>query len=193
MVVVNSYSKPIMNSITGSDPLATGQHYTFPFQLEDVDALGAKDVTINVRDCVNSYGSASISHMVVVRNIDADAKAGPNKYKGEAYIDLSSAEYLRSGTYCFALVAVSKFGVASDLYKKDVYIELKMKATKITALNGPTIKIGEKANFSFSVYDPSGAGSLKIKVMDDIGKLLPGSTITCTPAGYSRSQMTVRV
>lgn len=189
LVVVNNYSKPIMNTITSNDPLTTGLRYTLPFQLEDIDALGAKDVTINIRDCTSTYGSASIAHMVVIRNIDADVTAGPNKYKGDAVIDLTAAEYLRSGVYCFALVAVSKFGVASDLYKKEVYIELKMKATKITALNGPVIKVGEKAIFSFSVYDPSGAGSLKIKAMDDIGKLLPGSTMSCVPSGYSRGQL----
>jgi hypothetical protein len=189
LVIVNHYSKPIINSISGSEPILTGAKYTYPVVLEDIDAINAQDVTINVRDCSPSYNTGSIAHAVTVRKIESDVTS-PNKYKGEVTLDLSAADNLRNnGTYCFGLIAVSKFGIVSDIYKKEVYIELKMKPTKITTQVGPNLTIGEKALFSFSIYDPAGLGSLTLRSMDDIGQMLPGSRISCKSTAYTRSQL----
>lgn len=188
LVIVNVYSKPIINAVAGLSPLPTGGRHTFTFQLEDVDALSAKDVAVDVRDCDSSYYTTSIAHLVTIKKVEADA-ATPNKYKGEALLNLSTADNLSSGSYCFGLMAVSKHGVPSDVYKKEFSIEAKMKATKITMDKGLELTVGDKVRLSFAIYDPSGAGTLSVKSMDDIAKMLPGSSLSCAASWASKHQL----
>lgn len=188
LVIVNSYSKPIVNSVTGPNTVITGSRYSFQFQVEDRDALTAEDVTVNIRDCIHTYSTSSIAHMAYVRKIEAD-KNTPNKYIGEIVVDLTFADTLRSASYCFAVMAGSKYGVQSDLYKKDVYIDTKMTETKITTDRGPSLSVGEKMNFSFAIYDPKQQGKLSIKKVDDISQLLPGSSLSCVASTATNSQL----
>lgn len=188
LVIVNAYSKPIINTVTGSSPVMTGGTHVFKFELEDVDALSASDVSVDVRDCTTGYYSDSIAHKVDIRRIESMSNKA-NSYSGEAVLDLSSVGYLPSGTYCFGLMAVSKHGVVSDIYKQEISIEAKMKATKITMETIPTLTVGEKMQISFSIFDPLGVGQVSIQSMDDIAQLLPGSNLTCKQAFSSKFQI----
>ncbi len=188
MVIVNVYSKPIVNTVGGSTPLLTGTRYVMPFQLEDVDALHPTEVSVDVRDCNSNSYATSIAHLVTVRNIQADGTT-PHKFKGEAILNLASADNLISGSYCFGLMAVSKHGVPSDVYQKNFSIEAKMKATRVTTERTPDLPVGTKTAISFSVYDPSGAGNVTLKSIDDVNLLLPGSSLACTQSWATKYQL----
>ncbi|XGC81762.1 hypothetical protein ACES2L_04605 [Bdellovibrio bacteriovorus] len=188
LIVVNTYSKPIMNTVTGPTSLLVGKRYTLEFTLEDVDANTAADVAVVVRDCPSSYYTESIAHFVDVKKVEADATV-PNKYKGEVSVELSNADNLLSGNYCFALGAVSKHGVLSELYKKDIMVEAKMKNTKITYDTFPNLKVGESMTVWFSIYDPSGNGLVSIVSQDDIATSLPGSSLDCRKHSSNKSQV----
>lgn len=188
LVVVNSYSKPIVNTVTGQAQLLVGKNYTMEFQVEDIDAFSEDDVTVMIRDCPSNYYSDSIAHLVEVKKVKTDT-ANPGKYVGELSIGLSSADMLPSGNYCFGLVAVSKHGVSSELYKKEVSVEAKLKNTKMTMNLAPVLKVGEIAQVAFSIYDPSGNGILAMTAMDDIAAILPGSSLSCKHGGSAKSQL----
>lgn len=188
LVIVNTYSKPIINSVGGSNPLPTGSRHVFAFDLEDVDAVSLKDVAVEVRECASTYYATSVAHLVEIRRVE-QSSSGPGRYSGEAVLDLSSAGGLNSGTYCFGLMAISRHGVVSDIYKKEFSIEAKMKATKITQQKALEMTVGEKVYLAFSFYDPSGVGQLSVKSMDDIATMLPGSSLSCTSTWSTRSQL----
>jgi hypothetical protein len=176
MVVVNAYSKPIISYVNGSSDVQAGGRSTMTFEVEDQDALSAGDVTLGVRDC-SAYNMDSIAHFV---DLPTSINGGGNrKYTGSFTVNLSAGvDALVTGRYCFGLVAISKFGVVSEVYKKEIYIESRVKNTKIT---GNTVEVpsGQALRFSFSVYDPSGAGQVSVKSTGDFTTKLPGSSITC--------------
>jgi hypothetical protein len=180
LVIGNNYSKPLINVVTGPSAIVTGGRHTFKFQLEDIDAAAASDVTIDVRTCDTNYNENSLSHLVTVKDVQLDS-AGSHKFKGEAILDLVGADYVNSGSYCIGLIAVSKHGVVSDLYKKAFSVEAKMKATKMTMEYTPVITVGEKIQIGFSIYDATGVGRLNIRSMDSITLDFPGSTLVCNP------------
>lgn len=188
LVIVNVYSKPIVNSVGGSSPLLTGTRHVFPFQIEDVDAIHHSEVSVDVRDCNSSSYGTSIAHLVTIRNMNTDGTT-PNKFKGEAVLNLTSADNLPSGSYCFGLMAVSKHGVPSEVYQKNFSIEAKMKATRVTMEKTPDLSVGTRTAISFSIYDPSGTGSVSLKSIDDINQLLPGSNLACTQSWATRYQL----
>ncbi|KHD89403.1 MAG: hypothetical protein OM95_03265 [Bdellovibrio sp. ArHS] len=178
LMVVNVYSKPIVQTITGNSTLVTGTTHTMEYTLEDIDALSEGDVSLDVRDCaINSYRD-SIAHLVSVRNISKSAST-PNKYEGRLEIDLRNADNLSGSYYCFALQAISKHGVKSELYKRDVTIQARPKTTRITMESVPALKIGETAQIAFTIYDSSASGVLRMVSMDNVGAILPGSSLTC--------------
>lgn len=177
LVIVNSYAKPIVNYITGDTNLQAGRKYTMNFEVEDQDAMVADDVSMVVRDCVNSYYSDSIAHYVdMPTKVKAATTAG--KYTGSLVLDLSMADTVRTGDYCFAISAVSKFGVMSQAYVRNVSIEAKVRNTKITNAVAE-VPAGQALRFGFSIYDPTGTGIITIKSLGNLSTQLPGSSITC--------------
>lgn len=188
LVIGNSYSKPLMNSVSGPTSIVTGARHTFKFQLEDLDAVAPSDVTIDVRTCDSTYNENSLSHLVTIKDVQVDS-AGTHKFKGEAILDLVGADYVNSGSYCIGLIAASKHGVTSDLYKKTFYVEAKMKATKMTMESAPVITVGDKIQIGFSIYDPSGVGKLNVRSMDSLTLDFPGSTLECHPNWSAKYQI----
>ncbi|WP_413944281.1 hypothetical protein [Bdellovibrio sp. HCB-162] len=188
LIIQNAYSKPIVNTVTGPTSVTVGSTYDFDFTMEDVDALNETDASIQVRDCTTSYYSDSIAHLVEVRNVAANTTT-PNKYQGKVRLDLTKAGLLSSGTYCFGLQAVSKHGVVSDLYKREITIEAKMKNTRMTMETAPEVRVGEKIQIGFAIYDPTGNGQLTMKSQDDIATILPGSSLTCNRSFSTKYQL----
>lgn len=191
LVIQNAYSKPIVNTVTGPTTVVVGSTYNFDFTMEDVDAMSETDASLMVRDCTTSYYSDSIAHLVEIKSISANATT-PNNYQGRVTLDLTKVGILPSGTYCFGLVAVSKHGVISDLYKREVTVEAKMRSTKMTMETAPEVKVGEKIQIAFAIYDPSNNGVLTMKSQDDIATILPGSTLTCNRSFSTKFQLDCR-
>ncbi len=176
LVIVNSYSKPIVSYVNGNTDIQAGVRSNLTFQVEDQDALSSGDITLGVRDC-SAYNMDSIAHFIelptTIQNV------GGSKYTGNLTVNLyTGADALTTGRYCFGLVSISKFGVVSEIYKKELYIEGRVKNTRIT---GNTVEVpsGQALRFSFSVFDPSGAGVVSVKSIGDFATKLPGSSITC--------------
>lgn len=177
--VENTYTRPIINKIEGNANLKSGFSTQMTFTVEDVDSLNATDMKIIPRDCEKSTWVSSIANFVKVKSITPDV-SNPGTYNGVLTIDLYSAN-LKTNDYCFALAAVSKFGIMSEPYDKRVSIESKLSDTRISAKE-VYLNVGEKINFSFSIFDPSGEGKVSLVSKDDPGTVLPGSTLTCAPA-----------
>ncbi|WII73613.1 hypothetical protein QJS83_06970 [Bdellovibrio sp. 22V] len=189
LVIVNSYSKPIINTVTGPSTLIGGQRHTFDFTMEDIDALSVQDVSVMARDCAGSYND-SIGHLVEVKDIKATTT--PNKYEGKAILDLQNSALsstLVSGSYCFTLAAVSKHGVVSDLYKRDFYIDALLKKSRLSMELAPVLVKGEKMRIAFSIFDPTGNAEVSLKSMDDLAAQLPGSSLACKSDWGSRFQL----
>lgn len=188
LMVVNVYSKPIVQTITGNGTLTTGTTHYLDYTMEDIDAFSEADVTLDVRDCGIASYRDSIAHLVSVRNITKSTTT-PNKYEGRIEIDLRNADHLASTYYCFALQAISKHGVKSEIYKRDITINTRPKSTRITMESAPTLLVGQSAQIAFTIYDTTANGSLRMVSMDDIAKVLPGSTLTCKSNYTSKFQM----
>lgn len=177
IVVENTYTKPIINTITGNTAMAVGSNYELEFSMEDRDALNAKDVAFNVVDCPYDYTEVrSVAHLVTVMSVNP-VSGSPSKFTGRLRIALKDATNFATGRYCFALRAVSKYNQSSDLFKKDLAIEAKLQNTKIT-MDTAELFVGEKSRVAFSIYDPTSTGSLSFS-MTDIATELPGSFLTC--------------
>lgn len=176
LVIVNSYSKPIISYVNGNSDIQAGVRSNLTFEVEDQDALSAGDVTLGVRDC-SSYNMDSIAHFIDLPT--SFQSVGNNKYTGNLTVNLyTGADALVTGRYCFGLVSISKFGVVSEVYKKELYIEARVKNTRITG-NTVEVPAGQALRFSFSVFDPSGFGQVSVKSTGDFTTKLPGSSITC--------------
>lgn len=187
LVIVNQYMKPIVNTVTGPSTVVVGSPYKFPFEFEDQDAFSASDAALEVRDC-NSYSVKPLGHFVQLSKIEAVPNK-PNHFKGEALLDLARAENLATGTYCLGLMAISKFGVISDVYSKEFKVEAKMKAPRSTAERLYEMTVGDKVRISFSIFDPAGEGFVSILSMDSIADILPGSMLACTKSTFTRYQV----
>lgn len=188
LVIQNSYSKPIVNTVTAPPtPISIGNSYKFKVAMEDVDALSTGDVSMMVRDCEKSYYSTSIGHLVKLGKVKAGTTFG--KYENEATVDLTKADYLEGARYCFAVSAVSKHGVSSDLYEVEFEAEGRMKNTKITLEKVPTLTLGDKMQIAFTIYDPSATGTLTMTRFDEISKILPGSSLTCNRSYATKYQL----
>lgn len=188
LIIENSYTKPVVNTIEGDGKLLAGESYNMTFTMEDIDAFSKDDVAVQVRDCPGSLYVDSIAHLVDVKNIKADV-AVAGKYTGDLLVNLKNADAFNFGTYCFGLVAVSKFGVSSNFNKKEVTIEPRLRPTVMTLAVAQNIKAGETMHLSFSIFDPSGYATLRLVSMDDVAAVLPGSAISCKPAYGVLSQL----
>ncbi|MNJ94722.1 hypothetical protein D3C87_124240 [compost metagenome] len=179
LTVENSYGKPIMNKIEGESTLKVGTRYVMSFMLEDYDAQSASDVNVVVKDCGNSYVS-SISHLVRVIGKITASPTTAGVYTGEVAVEMNSgADGLKDADYCFALAAISKHGVTSEVINKRVTVEAKIYEPKMT--NGEIyVNVGEVMRASFSIYDPSGNGAVSMKFVGDLSINLPGSTLACS-------------
>lgn len=187
-LVENTYSKPIVNTIQGAASLTVGQSYNMTFTMEDIDAFTKENVTVQVRDCPSSSYSSSIAHFVTVKNIKA-ISGSTEKFSGDIVVNLRNADTIVNGSYCFALVAVSKYGVTSEVFKKEITIEPRLRPTKMTMEIAPNIFAGESMSISFAIYDPSGFANLRLVSLDDVAAALPGSTLTCKKAYGTSSQL----
>lgn len=188
-IIENTYTKPIVNTLEGSTGTwITGKTYEMTVTLEDIDAYAKENVSIQVRDCVPSYSSDSISHFVEVKNIK-EVTGATGKYTGTVTVNLNNADTLTYGTYCFGLVAVSKHGVASDFYKREVTVEPRLRPTKMTMESIPSLTAGESMQIAFSIYDPANFANIRLVSMDDLSTVLPGSSLTCKKAYGTSSQL----
>lgn len=185
--VKNTYTRPIVNFITAEKNYVTGSNYDMAFELEDIDATGDGDVNLSVRDCASSYSYKSISHFVKIQRYTRDANR-PGKFVGTLSLQLSNAALVPSDSYCFALQATSKFNVASELYTKQFNIQSKIRDTRAN-LEEVEMLLGQTMSLSFSIYDPSGYGTVSVKSMTDISTLLPGSSLSCRRAVGNISQL----
>lgn len=187
--IENTYTKPIVNTIEGNTGvLITGKSYEMTVTLEDIDAYGKENVSVQVRDCPASYSSDSLSHFVEVKNIK-DVTGSTGKYTGTVLVNLNNADTLAYGTYCFGLVAVSKHGVVSDFYKREVTVEPRLRPTKMTMESIPSMTAGESMQVAFSIYDPANFANIRLVSMDDVATALPGSSLTCKKAYGTSSQL----
>lgn len=188
-IIENTYTKPIVNTIEGnSGTLVAGKSYDMTVTMEDLDAYGKENVSVQVRDCANTYYTDSIAHFVEVKNIK-DVAGTAGKYTGTVVVNLINADTLAAGTYCFGLVAVSKHGVASDFYKREVTVEPRLRPTKMTMEVLPNLTAGESMQVAFSIYDPANFANVRLVAMDDIATALPGSSLYCKKAYGTSSQL----
>lgn len=192
VVIANSYSKPIVNSVTGASTVIAGTSNNFNFVFEDIDAFGASDAQLMVRDCPKNYYSESISHFVNVGRL-VESNTGNGKFEGYVTLNLSKADNILTGRYCFGVAAVSKHGVVSELFKYDINIEAKIKQTRMTMEHAPEVALGSKVSFAFAIYDSTNQGSVSWKnekaIADKLNLELPGSTIKCNQAYNMKFQL----
>lgn len=181
ILIENEYVAPVIKSITSQRTYVAGDKYSsVSFEMEDIDAIDSSDVKLSFRDCESNSRYSSLGHLVKLKTIVQDENAGQN-FSGTLQLDLSKFEYLHSGSYCFEMVAESKFGVRSEPYVHEFEIEAKMLSTRITTETLPDIMLGDTSIYPFSVFDPSGAGQLTLTSVRDLNSMFPGSTIVCSP------------
>lgn len=181
LTISNSYSKPVINTVTGPDTVTQGNSTTFNVTVMDIDAFHANNLRLVTADC-SDYYAKSLSPFVSIYSIDGTTT--PNSYKASIRLNLNSVDDLPTGTYCFGLVAVSQHGVSSDVFKKSFQLEAKIKNTRSTMEIVPVMSMGQMAKIAFAIYDPSGQGEISMSSIDDINAKLPGSSLGCTQ-GYS--------
>lgn len=192
MVIANSYSKPIVNSVTGLNTVVAGTSNNFNFVFEDIDAFGASDAQLMVRDCPKNYYSESIAHFVNIGRL-VESSTGNGKFEGYVTLNLTKADNILTGKYCFGLVAVSKHGVVSELYKHDFNIEAKIRSTRMTMELAPEVELGTKSSFAFAIYDPTNQGTVswvnQNVIEAELQAELPGSKIKCSQVYSAKFQL----
>lgn len=185
ILVMNSYSRPLVASLVGEASVSVGFKYIYKMVVDDLDALSRHDVSVVQRNCAN-YRS-DISTYVSIGTPVADLNSA-GKYLVDVTLDLTGgrATEVPNGSYCFGLVAISKYGQVSPLFTKDVTVVGIYKATNITA-DTFDVKMGSKLNVSFSVYEPTGNATVTINSITDVASLLPGSSIACKTSATTPS------
>lgn len=177
IVVMNAYTRPIIESLTGPAQVAVGSRYTYKLVLEDLDAYTRHDVSIFNRSCATFR--TDLSYLVSFGTPVVDLN-NPGKFLVDVTLDLGSmnARELPTNTYCFGIAAVSKYGQVSQIYKQDITLTGTYKATRISTTT-LDVEVGKQVDFAFSVYDPTGNGNVTINSISDLGAMLPGSEIVC--------------
>jgi hypothetical protein len=183
IVLVNSFTKPTINSVTGESAVIGGLAYTYSFKLTNVDASGKDDITIIGQSCGSS--GRTLTPYITLNQFSV-RDLGNGQYSGELSMDLYQASNLTAGTYCFAIAAVTSQGKVSDIYKQTVTYDPRIERS-VSTLKEINLVVGEVQKVSFSVYDPQGANVLSITKIDDISVALPGSTFTCALDNSNKS------
>lgn len=177
--VTQRYSKPILNiESAGWKDYIVGKKYPLEFNVDDLDALDAKDINLVVRDCPQTSYTESMAHLVSMDNTVVP-QGTSGKYKGSVTMDLTFAKNLRGRKFCFAVSAMSRLGMMSDPYKVEVNITPQVSDTESTIAKTPAIKMGSIFRYNFSIYDPSKLGTVSIESIDDLSKILAGSSVAC--------------
>ncbi len=189
IIVTNSYTKPMVISMTGASDLEVGKSYFYDFVIEDRDAVIADNAAIIVRNCPMAWNRESLFGLVEQSGSISNVTASPNRFKGRVIVDLGTADTLKSGNYCFAISAVSKSGLVSDLYLKTMGVESRIRNSKMTLESYLVLNVGEKMQATFSFYDPSADGILRLKNIEDINAQMPGSKIECVVPSFNKSTM----
>lgn len=183
IVLVNSFTKPTINTVTGSDVVIGGMSYVYSFALTNIDASGKDEIAIIGQSCGNS-GRTLTPYVNLVPYTVRDK--GNGQYTGELTMDLSTAVNLTAGTYCFAIAAITAQGKVSDIYKQNVTYEPRIERS-VSTLKEINLTVGDVQKVSFSIYDPQGSNLLTITKIDDISAILPGSTFACSVDSANKS------
>lgn len=187
VMIMNAYTKPIVNSLTiPQASLQAGSNYKILATVEDIDAVTPTEVLLQPRDC-STYSVKSVSHFL--RSPQVNKAMSPGKYNISLDLSLSGAEMIPTGRYCLAVAAISKFGVVSEVYKQEFVIEAQLKEPKITIADVVDININDTSRLTFSIFDPNAGGELSILRMTDLRFTLPGSSITCVQNRLVKSQL----
>lgn len=185
IVLVNSFEKPTINSLSGEDSVIGGMSYTYTFALTDKDAVGKDAINIIGQPCGTSARSLT-AYFNLVRYTVKDL--GNGNFTGELTMDLYNATNLTAGQYCVGLAAVTSQGKVSDIYKMTLNYEARLQKALSTLSTKPiTMTVGDVQKLSFSIYDPSGLGIMSVNKVEDLSLGLPGSTISCVVDSGNRS------
>ncbi|MNK89389.1 hypothetical protein D3C87_1093980 [compost metagenome] len=183
IVLVNSFTKPTINSVTGEAVVIGGMSYTYSFKLTNIDATGKDDIVIIGQSC-----GASGRTLTPYINLNPYTvrDQGNGEYTGELTMDLYQAANLTAGTYCFAISAITAQGKVSDIYKQNVTYEPRIERS-VSTLKEINLTVGEVQKVSFSIYDPQGSNLLTVGKVEDISVALPGSKIACVVDNANKS------
>jgi hypothetical protein len=182
VIITNEYERPIINTII-ANKVPMKAETRLAFELEDQDAVNAKDLNVVVTDCATpSYGSGKMSLGALVQVDRAAYKetSFKGKYTGELKINLNNVDNLTDGDYCLALQAVSKFGVPSLIFEKTYEVVARPRMPETTLDYSYELKTGEINQITFSVFDTSTLGRITTSKTDSLSKVLPGSSLTCS-------------
>lgn len=184
--VMNSFRRPTIKTFTGEDVVEGGKSYSYSFLIEDLDAKSKDDIDIVTRSCTahSAYDSLS-SYVSLERYSLKDLNNGT--FEGKVTLNLRQVSSLRAGQYCFAIAAVAKSGLTSANVEKAITYDPELKAPRSTMDKTLQMLIGEVKTVAFSIYDSSGINNIAVKVMDDLSKDMPGSSIVCTADTYNTS------
>lgn len=184
--VMNSFRRPTIKAFTGNDVVEGGKPYDFKFEIEDLDAKSKDDIDIVTRACTSNLAYDSLSSYAYIdRTSLRDMSNG--KFEGKVILNLRQVSTLRAGKYCFGVAAISKSGLTSATVEKVVSYDPELKSPRSTMDKTLQIFVGEVKNIAFSVYDPSGINNISVKVVEDLSKDMPGSSIVCTGDSYNAS------
>lgn len=178
ITIENQASKPIVKSVSvNATKLLAGRSYQVSFAVEDLDATSASDIRIYPSNCTKSYDNSIAAY--VSRYMTIEPTTTPGQFTGRLTLDLSDADYIASGEYCFGLSATSKRGETSALVETEIDVEAKLPQSRSTLSSNVEMTVGEKKKISFSIFDPSQNGEITLDKDLDISKDFPGSTVTC--------------
>ncbi|MFS4460137.1 hypothetical protein [Bdellovibrio sp. HCB2-146] len=184
--VMNSFRRPTIKAFTGNDIVEGGKSFSYKFEIEDLDAKSKDDVDIVTRACTSNSAYDSLSSYAYIdRTFLKDMNNGT--FEGVVALNLRQVSSLRAGKYCFAIAAIAKSGLTSATIEKVVTYDPELKSPRSTMDKTLQIFVGEVKTVAFSVYDPTAVNSISVKVVEDLAKDMPGSSIQCTSDAYNQS------
>lgn len=184
--IFRNYSKPLISSVqNGNINLVVGNTYELSLELEDIDAALPSDFKLFFADC-NNRNSVNIASAISYDPNQFLRNSLTGKYRGNIILDLKSHSLpYDNRNFCFTVKSFSRFGLSSDPYPVNLVIKNPLHAGSITKTIA-AVKKGTTAEFNFTFFDPGQVGNIKVSIIPDISKTLPGSALTCeNNTGYA--------
>lgn len=188
VVVFNDFAKPVIQSLKGPETVIGGKSYSFEFSVFDIEARNKSEVTVHPWDCADNFHRSASTLSKVKETLRADSQT-PGLYHGELVLNLTQAQGLTRNRYCVGIIAISSQGKMSELSSRSFSVEPAIRRTVMSMDRTPVLELNQTTRFYFTVYDPSGLGTLELIHKDDISAQLPGSSWSCDTRPWSQFRL----
>jgi len=168
-----------------SQPIREGQFRFFEVVVEDQDSSPGKVPRLLITsNPSSSYPSAATLVDFFTSTPEQDS-SNKSRWTFRMQLDAREKDLTRDeDQYEFAVIALSNFGIQSNLFPVNVKFRTQVKSPVFTFDNYDQVNVvaTERNRLSFSVYDPSGEG--KLEVSATTVAVIPGQNdVSCFMSG----------